>query len=263
MSVTKAKATSRTIPQAVQGLCLAFPGAEEKSVPPHRDYRVAGKTFAWFVINHHGDGRVALWLPMPKGAQLTFTELAPHAYFVPPYVGHKGWLGIELDQGLGWKEIAARVREAWENVAPASLVSQLDATPKVEPPTVGMTPEEIDPLLGKRPAALLAEFDAHCRRFPEVTKDNQFGRPVWKAGKKTFAGAFHTGGRLGLDFWVGVEQQAMMTMDPRFTIPKYTGHNGWINLDVEDGLDWDEIDALLEGSYRHFALKRMLKALEP
>ena len=54
----------------------------------------------------------------------------------------------------------------------------------------------------------------------------------------------------------------MLTYDDRYRIPAYTGHNGWIDLDVEDGVDWDEVAPLLSGSYRHFALKRMLKALD-
>ena len=54
----------------------------------------------------------------------------------------------------------------------------------------------------------------------------------------------------------------MMTMDPRYTVPRFTGHNGWINLEVEVHLDWGEIEGLMENSYRHFALKRMIKALD-
>ena len=63
-------------------------------------------------------------------------------------------------------------------------------------------------------------------------------------------------------FWVGVEIQPALTADPRFRAPAYTGHNGWILLDVEERVDWDQVDDLLIASYRHFALKRMLKALD-
>ena len=64
-----------------------------------------------------------------------------------------------------------------------------------------------------------------------------------------------------LEFWVGPELQATLSDDPRFSIPGYIGHRGWIDLDVEDRIDWDEVRQLLLGSYRHFALKRMLTAL--
>jgi hypothetical protein len=65
-----------------------------------------------------------------------------------------------------------------------------------------------------------------------------------------------------LSFWVGVERQSLMAMDPRFHVPAYMGHNGWIALDVSKVVDWPEISALLEDSYRHFALRRMLLALD-
>ena len=64
-----------------------------------------------------------------------------------------------------------------------------------------------------------------------------------------------------MEFWVGQERQAMLTFDERYAIPRYTGHNGWIHLDAEEDVDWDEVRGLVLESYRHFALKRMLKAL--
>ena len=65
-----------------------------------------------------------------------------------------------------------------------------------------------------------------------------------------------------LSFWVGSEMQTMLTFEDRYKIPAYTGHNGWINLDAEDQVDWNEVRELALVSYKHFALKRMLKALE-
>ena len=257
-----AKSEPKTVPETVRELCLAFPGARETQSHERPDYQVNGSSFATFFVNHHGDGRVALWLRMPPGAQATLTDLDPNAYFVPPYVGHRGWLGVELNKGLSWTEIAARVKTAWEQVAPKELRAKQSGLPDISPPDVEMSPGDINPLLKPRWAQLLESFDEHCMRFPEVVRDEQFGRPVWKAGKKTFAGAFHRFGRLHFDFWVGVEQQGFLTEDERYTIPRYTGHNGWINLDVGSHQNWAEIDGLLDVSYRHFALKRMLKALD-
>lgn len=251
----------RTIPEAIRELCLAFPETEETVSHGKPDFKVAGRSFAHFTINHHGDGRVALWLNAPEGAQQHFLGLDGGTYFVPPYVGPRGWLGVELNQGVGWDEVGARVREAWENAAPASLASKLDKTPRVAPPDAAMKPEEIDPWLAKRQRAFLSALRDRCAGFPEVTEDKSFGAPVWKAGKKTFACAHSGSGRLKLQTWVGIERQTMLTDDPRYSIPMYTGHNGWIDLDVEDHVDWNEIQGLLEISYRHFALQRMLKAL--
>ena len=62
--------------------------------------------------------------------------------------------------------------------------------------------------------------------------------------------------------WVGREEQAILTFDQRYSVPAYTGHNGWIELDVQDELVTKEATHLIGLSYRHFALKRMLKALD-
>jgi len=61
---------------------------------------------------------------------------------------------------------------------------------------------------------------------------------------------------------VGVDRQGLLTSDPRYEIPPYMGHNGWIALDVTRQCDWDEVRALALDSYGHFALKRMLAKLE-
>ncbi|HKJ17077.1 MAG TPA: MmcQ/YjbR family DNA-binding protein [Xanthomonadales bacterium] len=252
----------KTIPEATRELCLAFPEAQETLSHGRPDYRVNDRSFAKLMINLHGDGRVALWLHMPPGAQEHFVELDPESYFPPPYLAKKGWLGVELNEGLSWPEVAARAREAWEHTATAGLASELESTPSVLPPDSKMSSEEIDPLQSSHAKNVLKELRKRIQRLPEVNEDTQFGRPVWKAGKKTFVGVFHRDGHLQLDFWVGIEQQVMMTMDPRFTVPKFTGHNGWINMDVEEFQDWNEIDDLIENSYRHFALKRMLSELD-
>ena len=204
---------------------------------------------------------MALWLHSPPGIQRLYTELNPEAYFVPPYVGPRGWLGVELNKDLDWKEIASRVREAYVNVAPGSLASSMDKTIQIEPPDQEMRPEEINPMLGERPVEILGLLAERCRRLPETSEGEQFGNPVWKAGKKTFVCAHKYTDRLQLQFWVGVEQQALLTSDKRYSIPKYIGHNGWIDLDVEKQINWVEIDSLLQASYRHFALKRMLRVL--
>lgn len=252
----------RTLPDAIRELLLALPGVEEKSSHGMPGFKVAGKNFAYFVLNHHGDGRVALWLGVPKGSQRLYTEVNPKAYFVPPYVGPKGWLGMELNKGLAWQEVMARVQEAHAKHAPKELGAGLPDRLDVAPPEVEMTPEDINPLLGEYPQQVLAEMAERCRRLPETTRRDAAGSGIWQAGKKTFVRAVHRDGRMRLMFWVGAAQQALLTEDPRYSIPMYYGGNGWIELDVQDHLHWEEIESLLLGSYRHFALKRMLRALE-
>ena len=253
--------TGRTISDVVRDIMASLPETEEFISHGSPTFRVRGKIFAAYTINHHGDGRVALVLIAPRGAQAVFTKMKPEAYFVPPYVGPKGWLGIELDKGLSWETICEHVRDAYEVVAPRELASAIEKNFRVKPPTRGFRPEEIDPFQGKAAKAVLKKLEVLCAALPETTAGTQFGAPVWKAGKKTFLGTHYYTGRLNLSFWVGARRQATLTKDDRFRISPYTGHNGWIDLDVEAHQDWEEIQQLALESYRHFALKRMLKEL--
>jgi predicted DNA-binding protein (MmcQ/YjbR family) len=225
-------------------------------------FRVRGKVFATYTINHHGDGRVALTLIAPPGAQAIFTKLRPRVYFVPPYTGPRGWLGVEIDKGLDWDTIIGHVRDAFEVVAPRELVKTLPKNFHVKPPTRKFTAEEIDPFKRKIAKAVLKKLDAICSALPESEPAMQFGAPVWKAGKKTFVSTHYYTGRLNLSFWVGKERQAVLTKDRRYRVSAYTGHNGWIDLDVEGHQDWKEIKQLTLASYRRFAQKRMLQALD-
>jgi hypothetical protein len=251
------------ISQAVRELCLWFPESEEILSHGMPDFRVRGRTFATYVINHHGDGRIALWLNSPGGAQHHHVSAEPKHFFVPPYVGPRGWLGVNLDKGIAWKTVAQLVRDAYEKVAPPALVKSLGNTIRISAPTVAMKPEEFDPLQSKRARQVLPRLRQICLDLPETSEASQFGSPVWRAGTKVFAQAwcYRGDGRLQLGFWVGVEQQGLLIRDPNFSIPPYMGHNGWIALDVTKTANWKEITSLALFSYRHFALQRMLKAL--
>jgi predicted DNA-binding protein (MmcQ/YjbR family) len=256
-------AMAKDIHQAVREVCLWFPQAEEVSSHGSPDFRVNGKTYATYVINHHGDGRIALWLNAPQGAQQLYVKEEPKHFFVPPYVGPRGWLGIHLDKGISWKTVAKLVREAYEKVAPPALAKSVGKTIEIKPPTTTMKPEEFDPMTSKRAQVVLKDLREVCLSFPETSEDKQFGYPVWRAGKKVFAQAccYRGDGKLQLAFWVGVDQQSLLIRDKDFSIPAYMGHNGWIALDVTKDANWKEIRSLALFSYRHFALGRMLKVL--
>lgn len=251
---------SRDITAAARELCLAFPEAEERPSRGSPDYRVRGRTFATYAVNHHGDGRIALWLNAPLGAQQLHVSREPEVYFVPPYVGPRGWLGVALDAGASWSVVMERVREAYSHVAPASLAAKAAAV-AVEPPTQSISPEAFDPLRQPRAQAILEQLRAFCLSLPETSEAKPFGAPSFRAGAKPFCGA-HRRGRLRLEFRVGSERQAALTFDGRYSIPRYIGHHGWVALDVEERIDWDEVRDLALESYRRVALKRMLKALD-
>jgi predicted DNA-binding protein (MmcQ/YjbR family) len=265
---------AKTIHQAVREVCLSFPQTEEVVSHGSPDFRVAGKAFASYVINHHGDGRVALWLNSPAGAQDHYCKSEPRYFFVPPYVGPRGWLGVHLNKGLSWDRVAGLVRQAYEKVAPRALAASLGNTIRIKPPTAKLSPEEIEPLKARAAKTLLERYRKVIAGWPEVSEELQFGWPAWRVGKKTFT-SFHAARAahaapppkrrqmpMKIYFWVGVAAQGLMTSDPRFEIPAYMGHNGWISLDVTEHCDWKEVRALALASYQHFAPRRALKALD-
>lgn len=75
-----------------------------------------------YMNNHHGDGRLAIWCAAPAGVQEALAGDATGAYFIPPYVGHRGWLGVRLDRRLGWDAIAGAIEDAYLSVASKSLI---------------------------------------------------------------------------------------------------------------------------------------------
>lgn len=252
---------AKDINAAVREVCLWLPEAEEFLSHGSPNFRVRGKTFATYCVNHHGDGRIALWLNAPEGAQSLYTKEEPEHFFVPPYVGPRGWLGVHLDKGISWKRVARLVREAYEKVAPRTLSATVGKTIEIKPPLTKLKPEQIDPLQSKRAQTVLKKLRSLCLALPETTEGTSFGVPVWRAGRKTFAWTGYDRDRLTLSFWVGVDRQTLLTADERYRIPAYMGHNGWISIDVTQHIDWAEIHGLMLDSYRHFALKRMLDAL--
>ena len=245
----------------VRDLCRSFPEAEEVSSHGSPEYRVRNKPFASLSINHHGDGRVALLLAASLETQAAHLELDPERFFVPAYVGHRGWYGIDLERGLPWKRIGELTRDAYAHVAPRALARDASAPARVpKPDTVDL--RKLDPLFFPKNQAKLARLRKLCLTLPETSEGTSFGSPVFKAGKKTFCSFNCHGGKPGALFWVGATGQAMLTADSRFEIPAYMGHNGWIRLRLDGRFDLEEVRTLAIASYRHFALRRMLKALD-
>lgn len=113
---------------ALRKVCLALPEVEERLSHGEPTWFVRGKkSFVMFANHHHDDGRLAFWCPAPSGVQEELVRTEPERFFRPPYVGHRGWLGVRLDVDVDWAEINRIVRDAYRLVAPKSLVALLDA----------------------------------------------------------------------------------------------------------------------------------------
>jgi hypothetical protein len=104
-------------------ICLALPETSERLSHGAPTFFVRAKrAFLMVLTNHHGDGRFAIWCAAPEGMQKMLVEADPERFFVPPYVGHRGWLGVRVDRGPDWNELAGIAEDAYAEVAPGRLV---------------------------------------------------------------------------------------------------------------------------------------------
>ena len=111
--------------ERLRQLCLALPGVTEKLSHGEAAWFVAGKQFLT-TADHHHDDRFGIWCAAPEGAQQLLIEADPERFFRPPYVGHRGWIGVYLDAGEpDWNELSAIIERAYRRVAPERLLRQL------------------------------------------------------------------------------------------------------------------------------------------
>ena len=112
--------------ERLRRLCLALPETTERQSHGEPTWFVRDrKTFVSYADHHHDD-RLAFWCAAPPGAQEALVAADPGRYFRPPYVGHRGWLGVYLDVAVDWEEIGDLVADAWRMVAPKRLLAELD-----------------------------------------------------------------------------------------------------------------------------------------
>lgn len=109
----------------VRRICTALPETSEKLSHGEPTFFVNKKVFVMFANNHHNDGHVAVWLPASPGLQEMLIQNAPEKYFKPPYVGVRGWVGIEL-AAVNDSELTAHIREAWRLIAPKKWQALLE-----------------------------------------------------------------------------------------------------------------------------------------
>jgi hypothetical protein len=104
-------------------ICLALPETSERLSHGAPTFFVRQKrAFLMVLTDHHGDGRFAIWCAAPDGMQKMLVDADEERFFVPPYVGHRGWLGLRLDRGIHWDELTGIAEDAYAEVAPAKLI---------------------------------------------------------------------------------------------------------------------------------------------
>ena len=109
----------------LSAICLSLPEGEASSrTGQHMAYSVRGKKFCYHTVDHHGDGRVALSCKAASGVQDLLVRSDPQRYFVPPYIGPKGWVGLDLGAApVDWDEVAQLVADSYRLIAPKRLAA--------------------------------------------------------------------------------------------------------------------------------------------
>lgn len=115
------EAQVRTSVDRLTAICADLPECEIAG-DEHLKITVAGKTMGWFMVDHHGDGRISVALRAPKGENEALVASDPDTFFLPPYVAHHGYVGIYLDRAqVDWDEVRELVTDAYVIAAPKRL----------------------------------------------------------------------------------------------------------------------------------------------
>lgn len=110
-------------------LAARLPGVQIEDSYGHTGFLLRGTRFAWLLVDHHGDERLALCVKAPPGEQDALVSHDPRRYFVPAYLGPSGWVGVNLDPASApdWDEVAALLEQAWRMKAGKRAVAAFDA----------------------------------------------------------------------------------------------------------------------------------------
>jgi hypothetical protein len=109
---------------------MALPEAESTQQGRHTDFRVRKKPFAYFLDDHHGDGIVSVCCRSELGENVDRAGRDPDRFYLPAYIGKKGWFGIRLDGpgGVDWNDVGRAIALSWRLAAPRTLAARLEPT---------------------------------------------------------------------------------------------------------------------------------------
>ncbi|HEY8040024.1 MAG TPA: MmcQ/YjbR family DNA-binding protein [Polyangiaceae bacterium] len=250
----------------VRAICTALPGGEEKLSHGAPSFHVRGKMFTIFVDDHHEDGRLAVWCKATHDEQRALVASDPAQYYVPPYVGVKGWVGVRLDlPTTDWIKLTMLVEQGWTDVAPKSIASgkRLPPPRKPAPPPVRKT---TDPA---RARVALEKVTALALALPEATCERHARHATYRVRKKTFAyflDNHHGDGFIGacVKTAPGQNDRLVRSEPKRFYRPQYIGARGWVGVRVDMArVDWKDVAERVAASYRAVAPKGLAALVRP
>jgi hypothetical protein len=112
-------------------ICLGFPQAEREIIGLHAGFKVKKKTFAYFLNDHHGDGIVGVLGKVLPGDNAALIKANPKRFYMPAYVGPRGWVGLRLDVGkIDWKEVQELVKCSYQMIAGKTLAALVEGSKK-------------------------------------------------------------------------------------------------------------------------------------
>jgi predicted DNA-binding protein (MmcQ/YjbR family) len=109
----------------VTQICLALPEATREVMGSHAGFRVRKKVFAYFLNDHHGDGIVSVCARVLPGDNTALIAAQPERFYLPAYIGPRGWVALRLDRGaVDWKEVAELVKTSYQLVTPKRVAAK-------------------------------------------------------------------------------------------------------------------------------------------
>jgi hypothetical protein len=242
--------------ERVRQICTSFPGGEEKLSHGAPSFHVRGKMFVMFVDDHHADGRLAVWCKATHETQSKLVRTDPERFFVPPYVGVKGWVGVRLDHPrTDWIDLAILVEEGWTSIAPKRLSGEgvaVRSSPAPPPPVRARTD-------ARAARNGLSRLETICLALPEATIEKESRHAKFRVRKKVFAyflDNHHGDGNVAACFKIAKADGARLvaTAPKRFFSPAYIGARGWVGVRLDaPNVDWKDVAERMKASYRAVA----------
>ncbi len=243
----------------VREIALRFPAADEKLSHGSPSFHVRGKMFLMFVGEAYGRG-VAVWCKATLEEQRARVAGDPSRFFVPPYVGVKGWIGVDVDpKSADWIDLSILVEDAWRSVAPPRVLRGDEVPERTRAAPV--TRVTTDPTLAREALARLKKV---CLALPEAESEEESKHATFRVRKKVFAyflDNHHGDGAIAVCVRGDKRQNARaIAADPkRFYLPQYIGPRGYLGVRLDARrVDWKDVAERVTASYRSVAPKRLL-----